>query len=211
MVLYTHVIYTDVYSPGVHISDAGEKGATMALKHTLLGLLILYPRTGYDLYKRMERARFLLESASLRRIYPTLKRLAEGRLVVYEIEPQEGKPDRKIYSVTDKGEAEFLEWLRESPDQDAYLEPILSRAFFWGMLDKETLLAQLGEMLNAWQEKRDRLQAWNLAPPHGPCRPFVDPERVTDMWEQMLKYGRAEVETQIRWLGDTIQHIEREW
>ena len=160
----------------------------------------------------MERARFLLESASLRRIYPTLKRLAEERLVVYEIEPQEGRPDRKIYSVTDKGEAAFLEWLRESPGQDGYLmESVLSRAFFWGMLDKETLLAQLGEVLNAWQEKRDRLQAWSVAAPYGPCRPFVDPERITELWEQILKYGRAEVETQIRWLGGTIQHIETEW
>jgi DNA-binding PadR family transcriptional regulator len=48
----------------------------MALRHTLLGLLILHPRTGYDLYKRMEKATFLLETATLRRIYPTLKRMA---------------------------------------------------------------------------------------------------------------------------------------
>ena len=58
----------------------------MSLKHTLLGLLILHPRTGYDLHKRMEGVTFLLESASLRRIYPTLKQMAEEELVTYQVE-----------------------------------------------------------------------------------------------------------------------------
>ncbi len=184
----------------------------MALKHTLLGLLILYPRTGYDLYKRMERARFLLESASLRRIYPTLKHLSEEGLVEYRVEPQEGKPDRKVYSVTDKGEAAFGEWLRVSPDESTHSpDRFLSRAFFWGMLDKETLLSQLEDMLGAWQQRLAWLQARDADPPRGPCRPFVDPQRVTDIWNQMLVYGRAETETQVSWLQETIRHIEQDW
>ena len=185
----------------------------MALKHTLLGLLILYPRTGYDLYKRIERARFLLESASLRRIYPTLKQLTEDGLLTFEVEPQEGKPDRKVYSVTDEGEAAFLEWLRTSPDDQnmQFPDQFLSRSFFWGMLDKETLLGQLSELHNAWQQRLEWLQGREVDPPVGPCRPFVNPERVTDVWNQMMAYGRAETETQIHWLQETMQHIEQEW
>ena len=183
----------------------------MALKHTLLGLLILYPRTGYDLYKRMEHARFLLESASLRRIYPTLKQLTEDSLVTFKVEPQEGKPDRKVYSVTDEGEAVFLDWLRTSPEADCPFADHFSRSFFWGMLDKETLLARLSELLNTFQRRLDWLKGWEVDPPVGPCRPFVDSERVTDVWNQMMAYGRAETETQIRWLQETMQHIEQEW
>ncbi len=88
----------------------------MALRHTLLGLLILQPRTGYALHKRLEEATFLLEAASLRRIYPTLKRLADEGLVVYEVEPQEGRPARKVYCVTEEGVTEFLQWLRAPAD-----------------------------------------------------------------------------------------------
>ncbi len=184
----------------------------MALKHTLLGLLILYPRTGYDLYKRMESARFLLETASLRRIYPTLKQLTKDNLVTFQVEPQEGKPDRKVYSVTDEGEAVFLDWLRTPPEADSpFPDHFFSRSFFWGMLDKETLLSQLSELLNTFQRRLDWLQGREVDPPVGPCRPFVDPERVTDVWNRMMDYGRAEAETQIRWLQETMQHIEQEW
>ena len=184
----------------------------MALKHTLLGLLILYPRTGYDLYKRIEKARFLLESASLRRIYPTLKQLTEDGLVTFQVEPQEGKPDRKVYSVTDEGQAVFLGWLRAPPKADCpFPEHFLSRSFFWGMLDKEALLAEISELLNTFQRRLDWLRGRQIDPPVGPCRPFVDSERVTDMWNQMMGYGRAETETQIRWLQETKQHIEQEW
>ena len=110
----------------------------MSLNHTLLGLLILHPRTGYDLYKRMERATFLLESASLRRIYPTLKKMTEQELVTFHVEPQDGKPDRKIYTVTDASEAEFLAWLREPPEQDDFrMEHLFAKFFFYGILDKD--------------------------------------------------------------------------
>jgi PadR family transcriptional regulator AphA len=147
----------------------------MSLKHTLLGLLILHPRTGYDLYKRIEEATFLLESVTLRRIYPTLKRMAEDALVEYEVEPQEGKPDRKIYSVTDKGESAFLAWLREPPDQDGYtLHSLFSKVFFYGMLDKETLTARLRDVLATRQHKLDALKALEIAPPLGPYREIVD-------------------------------------
>ena len=64
----------------------------MPVKHALLGLLALKPRTGYDLHKRIERFSPLVEPISLRRIYPMLKRMADEGLVTCEVEPQEGKP-----------------------------------------------------------------------------------------------------------------------
>jgi PadR family transcriptional regulator AphA len=183
----------------------------MSLEHTLLGLLILHPRTGYDLYKRMAQATFLLESATLRRIYPTLKRMTEDGLVVYQVEPQEGRPDRKVYSVTDKGEAEFLVWLREpSAQDDDTWQRLFSRFFFYGMLDGETLLARLRDVLAARREKLQVLQSTDIAPPLGPCREIVDDERVTEVWNLMLDYGRMQVQTQIEWLQDVIERVEDE-
>jgi PadR family transcriptional regulator AphA len=132
--------------------------------------------------------------------------------VVYEVEPQEGKPDRKIYSVTDKGEAKFMAWLREPAEQDTHtLQPLFSKFFFYGILDRETLLPQLRDALVARQETLRTLQIKEIAPPLGPCREIVDEERVTATWNLMLDYGRAEVKTQIRWLQDVIEKIENEF
>ncbi|MBN1581641.1 MAG: PadR family transcriptional regulator [Anaerolineae bacterium] len=181
----------------------------MSLKHTLLGLLVLHPRTGYDLYKRMEQTTFLLESASLRRIYPTLKQMSEQELVTFEIQPQEGKPDRKVYSVTDKGEAEFLAWLREPPEQDNFsMERLFGKFFFYGILDNETIIAHLQSALERRKKIRKKMDAFRFDPPAGPCRPIVDSDRVMMTWDAMLDYGRADLETQIQWLKDTIKHIE---
>jgi DNA-binding PadR family transcriptional regulator len=158
----------------------------------------------------MEQVTFLLESASLRRIYPTLKKMTKDGLVTFHIEPQEGKPDRKVYSVTDRGEATFLAWLREPPEQDAFkIERLFSRFFFYGMLDKETILAHLQATLQHRREVRSKMGAFSFAPPAGPCRPVVDSERVMMTWDVMLDYGRADLETQIQWLENAIQRIEQ--
>lgn len=180
----------------------------MPLKHTLLGLLILHPRSGYALYRRVEQVTFLLESASLRRIYPTLKQMAEDGLVEYRVEPQEGKPDSKIYSVTDRGEAEFLAWLRQPPEEDPHsLYLSFSRVFFYGMLDKGTLLVRLQDLLATRRQRLQALQDAAIDPPLGPCRDIVDEERVTAVWNLMLDYGRQDIATQIEWLEETIQDI----
>ena len=56
----------------------------MSLKQTLLGLPILEPQTGHNPLKRVEPLTFMLESATLRRICATLKRLAEDGLVEHK-------------------------------------------------------------------------------------------------------------------------------
>jgi PadR family transcriptional regulator AphA len=160
----------------------------------------------------MEKVTFLLESATLRRIYPTLKRMAEEGLVVYEVEPQEGKPDRKVYSVTDKGEAEFLAWLREPVEQDTHtLQALFSRFFFYGILDRETLLGHLHDALTVRQEALRALRDTEIDPPLGPCREIVDEDRVMAIWDLMLDYGRAEAKMQCQWLQDVIEKIEIEF
>lgn len=181
----------------------------MSLTHTLLGLLILHPRTGYDLYKRMESATFLLESASLRRIYPTLKRMSEQKLVTCEIQPQDGKPDRKVYSVTDKGEAEFLTWLHEPPEDSLKIGRLFARFFFYGMLDDECIITHLQAALERRQKMRLELNSFRFDPPAGPCRPIVDSDRVMMTWHGMLAYERANLDTQIGWLIKTIEKIEK--
>ncbi len=184
----------------------------MALKHTLLGFLILHPRTGYDLYKRIEHAPFVLESTTLRRIYPTLKRLTEEGLVVFEVEPQESKPDRKVYSVTNKGEAEFLVWLREPLEQDRLdLPHFFSRFFFYGLLDKKTLLARLHDAVDARREILQELESFTFKPPLGPYGEFVDSDRVTAVWITMHGYGQALIKTQIDWFQDVIHKVENEF
>lgn len=83
------------------------------LDHYILGLLIINPRTGYDIKKHLDtEGRFDRARAPLSQIYTTLKRMAEKHLVTFVEEKRDGKPDLKIYSATPKGRNQLIDFLR---------------------------------------------------------------------------------------------------
>ena len=63
--------------------------------------------SGYDLKKNFESTFGHFFAAGYGSIYPALSTLANQGLVNCEYIPQEGKPDRKVYEITDEGR-EFL-------------------------------------------------------------------------------------------------------
>jgi DNA-binding PadR family transcriptional regulator len=79
----------------------------MDVKTVCLGMLTDGPASGYDLKKQFESTFSHFFAAGYGSIYPALSSLAEQGLVSCEEIPQEGKPDRKVYEITDRG-GEFL-------------------------------------------------------------------------------------------------------
>ena len=84
----------------------------MDVKTVCLGMLTEGPATGYDLKKEFESTFAHFFAAGYGSIYPALSWLSENGLVECEEVPQEGKPDRKVYQVTDKGRNFLREALR---------------------------------------------------------------------------------------------------
>jgi len=80
-------------------------------RFAVLGILSYGPMSGYDIKKFYEQnvAGFWKESYG--QIYPILKRLAEEGLATKSIRKQEGKPDRHIYVITEKGRGQLRQWL----------------------------------------------------------------------------------------------------
>lgn len=64
--------------------------------------------TGYDLTKKLTKELFFIWSASHQQVYRELNKLEEKRFIAGVVEPQDGKPDRKIYSITAKGELQLM-------------------------------------------------------------------------------------------------------
>ena len=67
--------------------------------------------SGYDLKKSFESSFAHCFAAGFGSIYPALASLAEGGLVSCKQVPQEGKPDRKVYQITDAGMEHLLQEL----------------------------------------------------------------------------------------------------
>jgi PadR family transcriptional regulator, regulatory protein AphA len=180
----------------------------MSLTFTILGFLNHSPMTGYDLKKVMDNSTQFFWHAELSQIYPTLKSLEKDGLVDVHVTPQEGKPDRKEYSITKRGRDELIKWLQEPLDQiPATKSPVLLKFFFLGALDRADVLAQFRCQLEIQkareiryrQETRKLIETENL-----PSEKRMD--RV--LWEITRQYGEMQTQTSIAWLENAIHQLE---
>lgn len=180
----------------------------MSLKYTLLGFLSFGPMTGYELKKQMDQSTQLFWHAALSQIYPTLKRLEEQGLVTFDVEPQSGKPDKKIYTLSEAGQEDFMTWLSKPVDKLSPRKvPVLLKLFFSGVLDKETVLTQLRH-----QQALHRVQ---LAYYEQEIKPYIEQMvevtgmvREGVMWELTRQLGEENERTYLRWLEQAIETVE---
>ena len=101
-----------------------------------LGLLSLEDATGYEIKKAVEDGptQHFLE-ASFGAIYPALARLDKEGLVECRLESQSGKPDRKIYSITEAGRTHLAEALVSDPAPDRFRSDFMFMMLFSDHLD----------------------------------------------------------------------------
>ncbi len=99
-------------------------------RYALLGILSVCPGSGYDIKKFMERSTSNFWSESYGQIYPILKQLVEEGLATSHTEKQEGKPERYVYRLTDKGIEELRRWLTESVEHMVERNELLLKLFF---------------------------------------------------------------------------------
>ena len=89
----------------------------MDSKTLCLGALMLGDASGYEIKKLFEEGPFsYFHQTSLGSIYPALGTLMEEGLVTCDERAQEGRPDKKVYSLTDAGRAAFkkaMEWPKD--------------------------------------------------------------------------------------------------
>ncbi len=112
----------------------------MALEHALLVALCEQPASGLDLTKRFGRSIGFFWSATHQQIYRVLGRMDGDGWVTVEEVAQQGRPDKKVYAVTDLGRTALADWLAEPTDTE-HLRSELAlkmRAASWG--DRQAVL-----------------------------------------------------------------------
>ena len=98
-------------------------------RFAILGLLGFGAMSGYDVKKLIERSVAHFWNESYGQIYPILNRLAAEGLAARRREKQRGKPDRQIYSLTDKGRQELARWLGVPARQEPFRNELLLKLF----------------------------------------------------------------------------------
>lgn len=125
------------------------------VKTMCLGVLLEGDTTGYEIQKLFKEGRYnhFLE-ASFGSIYPALNRLTEDGLVSCRAESQEGKPDKKVYSITQPGGQAFRAALSQSPAPDKFRSEFLFFMIFAELLEPKHLHQLVEEKII---ETRERL------------------------------------------------------
>lgn len=179
------------------------------LKYVLLGFLRYQSLTGYDLEQHIRHSTVNFWHARLSQVYMTLKELESSGLVRSDIEPQEKRPDRRIYTLTDSGLADLDAWLAEPLDERAPAkDPVLLKIFFSAPAGKNAILGQLRRQLDLHRQQ----YAVYTAEAHPISDELVaqQPNLATDalLWQSVREFGARYEQLYITWLEDTIKTIE---
>ena len=131
----------------------------MELKHAILGLLSIQPMSGYDLNRAFSNTVAHFWYADQSQIYRTLDKLTANKAITTKVIHQEGKPNRKVHSLTATGRAELEDWLTSPLEQERFKEPFMARLFFAANLTYTEVVQLLAEREKQIERKLQSLKA----------------------------------------------------
>lgn len=144
-------------------------------------LAILYDgeATGYEIRKLSVEGEYsYFIDASYGAIYPALAKLEAEQLVTSRVEVQDGKPAKKIYSISQAGRTAFINSLFEKLGADEFRSEFLLFARFASELPASLVEARLNERVEQIDAELKELERL--------CEAHSHPG---DAW--VIEYGRA--------------------
>ena len=143
--MYRH----EIYRGGITVMDA---------KTLCLGVLMLGHASGYEIKKHFEEGPFAyFHAAGFGSIYPALNTLkAEGLVTCTEME-QDGRPDKKVYSITQNGREAFRRALHRQPVPDSFRSEAIFMMFFGDLLDRDHLRHVFDDYVARYRTRVDRM------------------------------------------------------
>jgi DNA-binding PadR family transcriptional regulator len=172
-------------------------------EYAVLGLLALGARTGYDIKKMADEALAHFWNESFGHIYPILRRLDDRGWVTSTVEPQEGRPDRKVYALTPAGAAALREWFALPVEPVPPRNELLLKLFFAPLAPPGDLRAQIEDHRAQQQARLDTLDALAAQvareEAHNPNLPY---------WLLTVDYGRAALRALVAWSDDALDRLQ---
>lgn len=167
----------------------------MELKHAILGLLSIRSASGYDLARAFASSVAHFWHADRSQIYRTLDRLSGAGAITTEVVRQDGKPDRKMHSLTDAGRAELTDWLSSPVEEDLPKEPFLARLFFAALIGREGVERMLDERERQMNEALTTLSSITIR----------SDDLMGLLQTATLRNGLVHAEAEREWLRETRQ------
>lgn len=175
----------------------------MSLTHAILGMLQREPMTGYDLKTEcFDTSISYFWPADQAQIYRTLDRMSDEGWVESIIEPQEGRPNRKVYSITEAGRQELARWLRSHQPLAADREPFLVQTFFAGQLSNAEIIGLMQQQIVQHQRLLREYDTLDV-----PLLDQLMTERHEALGRLTLEFGYRYHQMVIDWLNLAIETV----
>ena len=186
----------------------------MALPHAILVSLCEQAGSGYELARRFDRSIGYFWNATHQQIYRTLRAMETDGWVCAATVAQHGRPDKKVYTVSESGRSELANWIAEPlsptrPGRGSALSDnatrdlaVKVRAAAYGDLSAlqsqiTTLRAERVESLNTYRQLEKR----GFADPAAP--------RGTALHQYLvLRGGILAEESAIEWLDEVARALQ---
>jgi DNA-binding PadR family transcriptional regulator len=115
----------------------------MALSHAILAAINDRSCSGYDLAKQFDGSIGFFWNATHQQIYRELTKLEEQNQIEAQLIRQEHRPDKKIYTLTNKGEETLRSWIETPSTVSPLKDDLLVKIFAGSIVSPETIVAEL--------------------------------------------------------------------
>ncbi len=176
------------------------------LKHGILGLLNYGSMTGYDITRTFRESLSYFWNAQTSQIYRELKTLKANGWATEETVAQTGKPDKKLFSITESGREELNRWLIADSSELLMRNPLLMKTFFRGERSIPENLAYFDGLRDACLRFVTRMQT---TPPdiEGHAAAVGDPEKAI-YWQMTVDFGVLYMKMLMQWIENCKQRLE---
>lgn len=176
----------------------------MALSHAIMTALLDEDLSGYDLAKQFDVSLGFFWSASHQQIYQQLKALTDsGLLSVTEIS-QSGKPDKRVYGLTDSGREALSDWLKTETKRKPARDDLFVKLYNLASDDEAFLLNEINRRAI---EHKQRLALYEKIRSRGYQRPEQLGGRRQGMYLALLA-GIYQEQAALRWCDEAKRLLQ---
>ncbi len=130
----------------------------MSLRYAILVALTEGPKTGYDVAKKFDETLGFFWRAQHSQIYRELRKLHEKSYVFSEEIEQSGKPNRKVFRITEQGRNSLLEWSRAASEPNPMKDDFLVQLYGIEAVDLDALRENIFLRLERHQDGRKQYE-----------------------------------------------------
>ena len=115
-----------------------------------------------------------------------------------EVQVQDGTPNRKVYTITEKGRTAFVEGLKTPVEFERQKHPLLTRIFFFRFLSSQDRVSIMENYLRSVEKMQHEIEA---------LRPHL-PQHADQYQRLCLEFGirfMRDLAANTAWLLETIQ------